>query len=271
MPDPAPADAHGEHDLVVVGPSQLELCFGDLARLPRPGEELWCRQMIVRPRRSALTAIAASRLGLRTALASPLGDDFPGRYLQSMLAAENVEWLGPLAPASGVIIDFGLECGSAARVPPPPAEQTPDTWTIPAAALVGQMEWLDRMPCVGPRYAIVTTPGEDGPGPCAGPLRALLTTPEAAVELAGTPDLDQAAVTLLSQCETVVVDRGEDGALAHNATERIDIPGAPINRRPAPQARSLFVAAYVWADLNHLPLAERLRWAVLHGARGQTS
>jgi sugar/nucleoside kinase (ribokinase family) len=258
------------HDLVVVGPSQLELCFGDLGRLPRPGEELWCRDMTVRPRRSALTAIAASRLGLHTALASPLGDDFPGRYLQSMLSDENVDWLGPLAPGSGMLIDFGLECGSAARVPSPPADQTPSTWSIPAAALVGPMEWLDRLPCVGPRYGIVAHPGEDGPGPCAGPMRALLTTPEAAADLAGTSDLAQAAQTLLSLCETVIVDRGDEGALAYAGDEKIDIPSAPVSRRPMPQARSLFVAAYIWADLNDLPLGERVRWAVLHSARGQT-
>ena len=258
------------HDIVVVGPSQLELCFGDLPRLPRPGEELWCRQMTVRPRRSALTAIAASRLGLRTALASPLADDFPGRYLRSMLGTERVEWLGPLAPTSGMLIDFGLECGSAALIPPPAADQASSAWRIPAAALVGHMAWLDHVPCVGPRYGIVTAPGEDGPRSCAGPMRALLTTPEAARAMAGTSDLIRAARTLLDMCETVVVDRNEDGALACTAGEQVDVPSAPVNRRPVPLSRSLFIAAYVWADLRRMPLADRVGWAVLHSARGET-
>ena len=79
-------------DLVVAGPSPLELCFGDLPRVPRPGEELLCRQLEIRPRSAALTALAAGRLGLRTALWSPFADDFPGRYLKGLLEDGGVRW-----------------------------------------------------------------------------------------------------------------------------------------------------------------------------------
>lgn len=256
-------------EVLVLGPSQLELCFGDLARMPQPGEELWTREMAVRPRWAALTAISTSRLGLRTALASPLGDDFPGRYLQSLLGDEHVRWIGPAAQPSGLRVDFGLECGTAARVAPPPVPETIDIREIGPSALIGRLDWLARTPFAGPRYGLVAD-ATASPTPAAGDpsLRVLLATAEAAAAMTGSDDPDRAAERLRAAFGRVVIDRGRAGALALLDGDRFEVATAPAGHHPAHRAHCLFVTAYIWADLRGLPPGERLRWAILHASRG---
>jgi sugar/nucleoside kinase (ribokinase family) len=256
-------------EVLVLGPSQLELCFGDLGRMPRPGEELWCREMSVRPRWAALTAVAASRLGLRTALGSPLGDDFPGRYLQALLAQEAVRWIGPPSIASGMRVDFGLECGTAARVVPPPVPETIDVGGVGPRALVGRLEWLARAPFGGPRYGLAAdAAGGQEPAAGDGGLRVLLATPGAAAAMTGVDDPEGAAARLHAAFGRVVIDRGRAGALALLEGERVEVPFAPAGHHPAHKQHCLFVTAYIWADLQGLPPGERLRWAILHASRG---
>ena len=260
-------------DLVVVGPSPLELCFGDLPRVPRPGEELLCRQLDIRPRSAALTALAAGRLGLRTALWSPFADDFPGRYLKGLLADGGVRWLGPVASRSAVLVDFGRECGTGITVEADGVPARPALDEAPPRAVAAGLDALGSVPSGACGYAIA-----GGDGTLAdlerAPVRALLAAAPAAVRLAGGDPADDpeavidAAHRLAAACELVVVDRGAEGALAVGAGEATEITGAPAGRHPAHLAHSLFLAAYLWGDLHGLPLSERLRWATLHAARG---
>jgi sugar/nucleoside kinase (ribokinase family) len=252
-------------EVVVVGPSQLEVCFGDLSRMPMPGEELWCREMAVRPRWAALTAISTARLGLRTALASPFGDDFQGRYLQALLAEEGVRWLGPEDTPSGMLVDFGLECGTAAHVPPPPIPDVIEVGSVGARALIGRPEWLARASFDGPRYGLAAdatalpASGDD--------LSVLLATAEAARAMTGMEDVEAAARGLGDVVGRVVIDRGRSGALALLDRERFEVPTAPAGHHPRHRSHCLFVTAYIWADLQGLAPGERLRWAILHASR----
>ena len=259
-------------DLVVVGPSPLELCFGDLTRVPRPGEELLCRQLDIRPRSAALTALAASRLGLRTALWSPFADDFPGRYLKGLLEDGGVRWLGPVAGRSALLVDFGHECGTGITVEPDGVPARPLLEEAAPRAVAAGLDALGGVPPGACGYAIAL-----GDGTLAdlerAPVRALVAAAPAAVRLAGgDPDDRQAVVEaahrLAGACELAVVDRGPEGAMAVGGGEATQVRGAPAGRHPAHLAHSLFLAAYLWGDLHGLPLLERLRWATLHAARG---
>ncbi|MFZ0218521.1 MAG: carbohydrate kinase family protein [Candidatus Dormiibacterota bacterium] len=255
-------------DLAVVGPSQVELCFGDLPRMPVAGEELFSTGLVVRPRSAALTAIAAERLGLRTALGTPLGEDFPGQYLRHLLQTEHVRWLGPSVERSGLLVDFGVDCG-------PAVQMTTQSSAVPwqdaqPRAIAGTPPWLRDAPRGKPRYALV-----DGTEELAAiadlEATALLGTEDAACRLAGDDDLTKALLRLAPHWPTVVVDLGQDGVAAVTSGATVRLDGAPRPRHPLRLAHSLFVAAYVWADLQGLDLLGRLRWAALHAARGDVA
>ena len=62
-------------DVVCTGPVFLDLTFEGLDALPAPGEERFARDLHATPGGAAITAIGLARLGLRTAVAAPLGDD----------------------------------------------------------------------------------------------------------------------------------------------------------------------------------------------------
>ena len=62
-------------DLACAEPAFLDLTFAGLDAIPRPGEERLARDFLRSPGGGAITAVGAARLGLSSALASPLGDD----------------------------------------------------------------------------------------------------------------------------------------------------------------------------------------------------
>jgi sugar/nucleoside kinase (ribokinase family) len=69
-------------DLLVVGEAFQDLIFAGLPRLPKPGEELWSAQYVSTIGGGAvITAAAASRLGIRTAVVSGLSTEAV-RYLR---------------------------------------------------------------------------------------------------------------------------------------------------------------------------------------------
>ncbi|MGH7919866.1 MAG: hypothetical protein ACREQM_07975 [Candidatus Dormibacteraceae bacterium] len=253
-------------DLAVVGPSQVELCFGDLPRMPVPGEELFSTGLEVRPLAAALTAIAARRLGLATVVATPLGADFPGRFLRHLLATEDVSWIGPPAARSGLLVDFGTDCGPALRLTA--GERLEGGWPgLPPRALAGTPAWFRDLPGALPRYLL---PEGDEPLQEIADLEAVcvVATEDAACRLAGYDELERALGELARHWPTIVVDRGEDGVVAVSSGAVVRLDGAPRPRHPLRLGHPLFVAAYLWADLAGLDLLARLRWAILHAARG---
>ena len=60
-------------ELAVATPAFLDLTFVGLETLPAPGEERFAGELLRSPGGGAITAVAAARLGLQTALVAPLG------------------------------------------------------------------------------------------------------------------------------------------------------------------------------------------------------
>src|ERR671933_2993539 len=82
------------YDVVCAGAVYLDLTFAGLERLPRPGEERWARELLLSPGGMANTAVGLSRLGLKTAIASPLGRDMAGQYMRALLENEGISCEG---------------------------------------------------------------------------------------------------------------------------------------------------------------------------------
>ena len=68
----------------------VDLTFVGLEALPGAGEERHAADLQRSPGGGAITAIALARLGLPSALVSPIGADADGDFLRAALAAEGV-------------------------------------------------------------------------------------------------------------------------------------------------------------------------------------
>jgi sugar/nucleoside kinase (ribokinase family) len=248
-----------------MGPSSLGLCFGDLDRLPEPGEELFCHELAIRPRQAALTAITIQRLGgIQSRLHSPLARDFPGRYLEQLLEAEGVQWEGPVAEASGMRVDFGLSCETAVQVTDTATTTTRPPKPATVAAL--PLSWLGAAP-QGARLCVLAD-GTELPTTPQRALAVLVATPATATAAAGTADLKAAIERLARVTETLVLDHGGEGAESIQAGARERVGAAPRTRYSRDVAHQLFWGAYLWAFARGLTPSDRLRWAIVHASRG---
>ena len=72
-------------DVLLTGLLFYDLVLTGLGKAPTPGEEIWTAGMGCGPGGIANLAVAASRLGLRTSLATVFGDDFYGEYCRDIL------------------------------------------------------------------------------------------------------------------------------------------------------------------------------------------
>lgn len=79
-------------DLLTVGEAFEDLVFGGLHRLPRPGEEVKTSEFMKTVGGGAvITAVAASRLGLRTRVLSGLGSDAVVRLRREKVGVSNLK------------------------------------------------------------------------------------------------------------------------------------------------------------------------------------
>jgi sugar/nucleoside kinase (ribokinase family) len=102
--------------------------------------------------------------------------------------------------------------------------------------------------------------------PEVGRARALLANRFEAERLTGEGDAEAAALRLAEQVPVAVVSCGAVGAVAASDGNVFDCPAPPMEVRDTTGAGDLLAAAYVWGDLEGLPLVERLRRAVVYSA-----
>jgi ribokinase len=85
-----------DHDLLVVGSANADLVIG-VERRPGPGETVLGSDLAVHPGgKGANQAVAAARLGARTALLARVGDDAYGRLLLDAQLSAGVDTVGVL-------------------------------------------------------------------------------------------------------------------------------------------------------------------------------
>jgi ribokinase len=263
-------------DLAVTTPAFLDLTFVGLEALPGPGEERYAGDLLRSPGGGAITAVAAVRLGLRTALAAPLGDDLAGDWVRREVESEGVEFTGartrrtpqtvvmPVGEqVSMVTVDPGVRAGAA------------DVAALEPRALAANLDQLDLVPD-GAR--VYLTCGDDDarafvrrlPSGLAA-ARALFLDDADACALTGAGTPEEAAEQLGALVHAVVVTRGARGAVALIGGERAPVPDFDIG--PAVDitgGRDLMCAAYAWADLRGADAPDALAWAQLYAQLAAT-
>ncbi|MEU1294545.1 carbohydrate kinase family protein [Streptomyces sp. NPDC005840] len=259
-----------------------DLVLTGLGKPPTPGEEIWTSGMGCGPGGIANLAVAASRFGLRTSLATVLGDDFYGAHCRQVLADEEGVDLALSRTAEGwptpvtVALAHGDDRALVTHGQEPPYSQDalmgdpPDALTALVHLEAEPPEWLAKAAANGTRIY-----GDVGWDPTQQWSRDLLDQlalchaflPNELEAMAYTrTDTPVAALGALTELVPVaVVTRGGDGAVAVDQTtgEYAEVPALDVDVLDATGAGDVFGAAFVTASLGGWPLAERLRFAVL--------
>jgi sugar/nucleoside kinase (ribokinase family) len=258
-------------DVVCIGPVFLDLTFEGLDELPAPGRERFALELHETPGGSAITAIGLARLGLRVAVAGPLGSDVAGATVLRLLEAEGVGCVGTTGGRTPVTAVLPLD-GERAFVTYEPSARVEPALVArlrPRAVVVG-LDQLHLIPDDTLAYVVV---GDRLAERYAGALppdtrrvRALLANRFEAERLTGEGDPGSAAVALAEQVPVAVVSCGAVGAVAASGGNVFECPAPPVEVRDTTGAGDLLAAAYVCGDLEGLPLVERLRRAVVYSA-----
>ncbi len=257
-------------ELAVATPAFLDLTFVGLEALPSPGEERFAGELIRSPGGGAITAVAAARLGLQTALVAPLGADLAGEYVRRQLDAEGVAVAGfrTKRTPETVVMPVGEE-RTMVTVDPGIRARATDVAALTPVAIAANLDQLDLLPNGSRSYL---TCGDDDarafsrklPPRPVGARALFLNAPDALV-LTGADTAEAAAERLADWVDTVVITLGAARAVAMTGGRHIDIPDfgtGPVVDTTGD--RDLLCAAYAWADLRGADPAERLSWAQLY-------
>jgi sugar/nucleoside kinase (ribokinase family) len=256
-------------DVAVVGAPFLDLTFAGLPRVPGPGEEVVAQELHLGPGGTGMQAIGAARLGLSTALVSPIGNDTAGEVLRTMLSGDGVEWIGQRYGSTPTTAILSTPDGSAMATAFDEAEPTAqDVAGVDARAFVLS---LGRLPLRPPSAALYVTTGGieldagvDVGGVSFEGVRALIANEREASRITGADDASSAARALAADVECVVVTLGPDGAVAFEHGRAVRAKAPDLDMVDTTGAGDLFVAAYVWADLRGLDAETRIAWATLY-------
>jgi sugar/nucleoside kinase (ribokinase family) len=259
-------------DIACAEPAFLDLTMVGLDAIPGPGEERLATDFLRSPGGGAITAVGAARLGLASALVSPLGDDPVGILLRSLLADDGVRWSGRLVDRSPVTVIMP-SAGDRAMATYDPGESVTaaELAAVEPRAVVLSIPRLALAPAGARVYASVgdvdarALSGGRLPAELAG-ARALLVNEREARLLTGRSDPEAAVEALAELTPLAIVTLGSDGAVAAGTDGAVRVPGVAVETVDTTGAGDLFAAAYVWADHWGVGLTERLRWAVLYAS-----
>jgi len=259
-------------DLACAEPAFLDLTMTGLDAIPGPGEERLATDFLRSPGGGAITAVGAARLGLSSALVSPLGDDAVGILLRSLLADDGVHWSGRLVDRSPVTVIMPAGGDRAmATFDPGEGVTASELAAVDPRAVVLSIPRLPLAPAGARVYVSIgdvdarALAGGDLP-PELSSARALLVNEREAGLLTGASDPETAATALARVAPLVIVTLGAQGALAAGADGVVRVPGVAVEVVDTTGAGDLFAAAYVWADHWGAGLTERLRWSVLYAS-----
>jgi len=257
-------------DLAVTTPAFLDLTFVGLEALPGPGEERFAGDLLRSPGGGAITVVAAARLGLKSALVAPLGDDLAGEFVRRELEAEGVQVTGytPSKTPQTVVMPVGDQ-RTMVTVDPGARARAADLADLQPAAVACNVAQLDLVPDGARAYL---TCGDDDARAFAGrppaglaDIQGLFLGVPDAITLTGAAGADTAAEQLAETIPTVVLTLGARGLLVITAGRRVEVPD--FDARPVVDPtgdRDLMCAAYAWADTRGAGVEDGLAWAWLY-------
>ena len=180
-------------DVAVATTPFLDITFSGLDALPQPGQERYARQLHRSAGGGAITAVGAARLGLRAALAGPLGSDGEGALLRDDLEREGVTLVAPHAGPTATTVVLPTNCDRAMVTYDPGARaRAQDLAELAPRALVCGLEEQALAP---PGTAVYLTLGDEearalaGAAPASiGGAHAIVLNESEALRISGADD-----------------------------------------------------------------------------------
>jgi len=259
-------------DVVCVGSPFLDLIFHELSHMPKPGEEVLAKRLTLTPGGIANVAYACHQLGLRAAICAPRGNDELGLVLERLVEQSGVRWVGGPTDATPISVAIPAQRDRGFITINPFAAPDLETLSnIEARAIVTNLPNVEALPAHPKMYAIVGDPeAVHMAGKMTEPLEhlaAFFLNEREACALMQSDDPVVAARSLAALGTTVVMTRGDKGAIAIDCDGREVGVSAPAIEVPDPTgAGDAFTAAYIWADLKGDSLQQRVETAVRYAS-----
>jgi ribokinase len=276
-----------DYDLVVVGSANADLVIG-VERRPAAGETVLGSDLAVHPGgKGANQAVAAARLGARTALVARVGDDPHGRLLLDSLSSSGVDTSAVAAggaPTGVALITVDpsgdnsivVSPGANGRLTPGDARAAADRVLRSAPVVSAQLEIpLETVTeavsllAPGTRFVLNPSPPRELPAGLLAACDPLIVNEHEARVIAGdgplgdTPE-EWARALLALGPRSVVVTLGAEGAVTAEAGGEVTrVPSVRVDAVDTTGAGDAFTAALAW----RLGLDESLPAAAGYAAR----
>lgn len=285
-------DEYGhEYDLLVVGSANVDLVVG-VERRPGAGETVLGSDLAVHPGgKGANQAVAAARLGARTALLARVGDDAYGRLLLDSQRAAGVDTAGVLvggAPTGVALITVDPSGDNSIVVSPgangrlTPEDVRASAALVRASRVVSAqlevpletvVETVRHLPAGG-RFVLNPSPPRPLPRELLQACDPLIVNEhEAHVILGGAgggtggADPGEWARGLIALGpRSVVVTLGAEGALVASGDKVDRVPSVKVDAVDTTGAGDAFTAALAWRLGTDVPLADAAAYAARVGA-----
>ncbi|MEV5842832.1 ribokinase [Streptomyces sp. NPDC051985] len=281
-----------DYDLLVVGSANADLVI-DVERRPAAGETVLGGDLATHPGgKGANQAVAAARLGARTALLARVGDDAHGRLLLDSQRAAGVDTVGVLvggAPTGVALItvdptgDNSIVVSPGANARLTPADIRSASCLFHASRVVStQLEIpletvLEVVRNLAPDSRFVLNPSP--PQPLSGEILAacdplIVNEHEAKVILGeacvSEDPVDWARILLAKGPRSVVVTLGAEGALVADGDGVAHVPSVKVDAVDTTGAGDAFTAALAVRLGAGEPLADSAAYAARVGAAAVT-
>jgi ribokinase len=282
-----------DYDLLVVGSANADLVIA-VERRPGPGETVLGSDLAVHPGgKGANQAVAAARLGGRTALLARVGDDTYGRLLLDSLRESGVDTVGVLVGGAptGVALITVDPSGDNSIVVAPGANGLLAPGDVRAAASLfhasrvvsAQLEIpletvVEVVRSLPPQARFVLNPSPPRPLPpeVLGACDPLIVNEHEAKVILGdscvsSEPSDWARLLLAKGPRSVVVTLGAEGALLASADGRLThVPSVAVRAVDTTGAGDAFTAALAWRLGTGVSLTQAAAYAARVGAAAVT-
>ncbi|MFF9812040.1 ribokinase [Streptomyces sp. NPDC014006] len=281
-----------DYDLLVVGSANADLVVG-VERRPAAGETVLGSDLVVHPGgKGANQAVAAARLGARTALLARVGDDAYGRLLLDSQRAAGVDTVGVLvggAPTGVALITVDpsgdnsivVSPGANGRLTPADVRAAGSLFqasTVVSAQLEIPLESVVevvRSLAEGSRFVLNPSPPRPLPREVLDACDPLIVNEHEAKVILGdaavgdTPE-DWARILLAKGPRSVVITLGGEGALVASAEGVTRVPSVNVTAVDTTGAGDAFTAALAWKLGTGASLADAAAYAARVGAAAVT-
>ncbi|MBJ6638780.1 ribokinase [Streptomyces sp. DHE7-1] len=281
-----------DYDLLVVGSANADLVIG-VERRPAAGETVLGGDLAVHPGgKGGNQAVAAARLGARTALLARVGDDAHGRLLLDAQRAAGVDTTGVLvggAPTGVALITVDPSGDNSIVVSPGANARLTPADVRRAAGLLGASRVVSaqleipletvvevvRNLADGSRFVLNPSPPRELPAEVLAACDPLIVNEHEARVLLGAQGAsgepaDWAPLLLARGPRSVVVTLGAAGALVCDSSGVTRVPSVRVDAVDTTGAGDAFTAALAWKLGSGAALPAAASYAALVGAAAVT-